>query len=199
MLKGEIMGLMLEWNGTFNPIKLLGTTKESEGVIHSFYGSDCCKSEIVKEFKCSKCQKPCLSIKVDVEEKQETGSSDLWSLVSIPLNDVELVEISNWYWIIQGELKKPAIKGRDIEKLNQYKQQLQNKGDLKELFMELVNNKKALKGKIILRRGKINTCYILPYCRNGYRNLVLGLIDGNKCLVVPETKFEVPIKVKAEL
>lgn len=196
-IKGENM-LSIEYKNGFYPIKLLKATKEKEGIIHSFFGSDCCKSQLLKDFKCSKCGKQCLSIKIDLEEKLQTGSQDLWSLTEIPFSEIELATIKEWYWIAKGELKQPSIKGRDMEKLNQFKDQMQRKKELKDLFLELVNDKKALRGNIIFRAGKVNQCVILPYIRNGISTLALGKIDTNLELVTPQEKYE-PIVIKSEL
>ena len=101
---------------------------------------------------------------------------------------------------MSNELKKPKVRGRDIEQLKLYKKQLANKGNLKELFLELLKTRTALTGKIIFRRGKINNFYLFPYMRNGFRTLVMGIVDTNRILVKPTEKYQIeqPIKVKSK-
>ena len=198
------MSLAIEgYKGYFIPIRLLNVTKEKPNITHFFYGSSCCNSEVTKEFKCQKCSKDCLTVKVYPNgEKEFTGSRDLWDLQEIDLKQAQLenILIESWKYIEQTEMRKPLA--REVEKMKQYFEdikKLKSGNQLETLFTDLMNNRKALKGKIVLN-SKLNSIYIMPFLTMDLKGtLIAGITDGNKELTEPKNKFEIPNLVSVDL
>lgn len=181
------------------PLKLIKSTEERAEVKHYFYGSECCQEEVTKEFKCSKCNKNCLAIKVYPDGKpEETGSSDIWNIVEIPFNEIDEPRISNWKWLEIGKLKKP--KASEIEKMREYKEalsKLTSGNSLKDLFYYLAMKRIALSGDFVFKEGKKNNFVIKPTIMpNSKGTLLFAVLDGNLKTIEPKEQFELPKKVE---
>jgi len=181
------------------PLKLVKSTEEKPSVKHYFYGSDCCQEALNKEFKCSKCNKECLSVKVYPEGKpEETGSSDIWNITEIPFSQIDEPRIVNFKWLEIGKLRKP--KASEVEKMREYKtavSKLKSGSSLRELFAYLMVKRIALTGDFVFKEGKKNQFAIKPkLLENGMATLLFSVLDGNKKTIEPTEQYELPKKVE---
>jgi len=187
------------------PIKFVATTEEKQGVKHFYYGCEKCETPTEKKNYCEKCKADVGLKKVYPEgQPEEVGSRDLWDLKAIDFTDIDLCRITNWkYLTTAGKKSGKKLTAREIAKMKMLKEnpqaEIKPTGQLKDLFLEMIQKGYCLHGKIVLL-GKVNDIFVLPYpFMKKHRTLIAGIADGNKVSIAPPEDYAEAVSVPKEI